>query len=99
MVQKWSEMFRQMVQMRPVIPTPNCQIENSENCQKITKNGQNDPKMAKNTFLTYIWYFFVFFKIVFLLLNRHITLFRSHIECSLTKFGFYNKTNILYQNN
>ena len=26
---KWSEMFRQMVKMRPVIPTPNWLTENS----------------------------------------------------------------------
>ena len=38
---KWSEMFRQMVQMRPVIPTPNFPTENAE---KLLKNGQNDPK-------------------------------------------------------
>ena len=32
---KWSEMFRKMVQMRPVIPKPNCQTENGE---KLAKN-------------------------------------------------------------
>ena len=37
---KWSEMFRKMVQMRPVIPTPNCTIENGE---KLPKNY---PKIA-----------------------------------------------------
>ena len=45
---KWSEMFRQMVQMRPVIPTPNCLTENGEKLPKKTKNGQNNPKMAQN---------------------------------------------------
>ena len=45
---KWSEMFRQMVQMRQGIPTPKYLTQNGENLQKKkTKNGQNDPKMAK----------------------------------------------------
>ena len=38
-------MLRQMVQMRPGIPTPNCLTKNVE---KLPKNGQNDPKMDKN---------------------------------------------------
>ena len=32
---KWSEMFRQMVQMSTGIPTPNCLTKNGEICQKI----------------------------------------------------------------
>ena len=31
---KWCEMFRKMVQMRPVIPKPSCQTENSEKWAK-----------------------------------------------------------------
>ena len=38
---KWAEMFRQMVQMRPVIPTPNCLTENGE---KLPKKDQKWPK-------------------------------------------------------
>ena len=45
---KWSEMFRQMVQTRPVRPTPNCLTENSEKLPKKNKNGRNYPKMAQN---------------------------------------------------
>ena len=37
--QKWSEMFRKMVLMRPVIPTLNCPTEDGEKLPKITKNG------------------------------------------------------------
>ena len=49
MPQKWSEMFRQMVQMRQRIPTPNYLTQNGRKLEKqILKNGQNDPKMAKN---------------------------------------------------
>ena len=40
---KLSAMFRQMVQMRPVIQRPNLPTENSE---KLPKNDQNSPKMA-----------------------------------------------------
>jgi len=40
---KWSEMFRQMVQMRPVIPTPNFPTVNGG---KLPKNHR---KMAKIT--------------------------------------------------
>ena len=42
---KWSEMFRKMVQMRPVILKQNCQLKM---VKKFPKNGQNYPKMAKN---------------------------------------------------
>ena len=46
---KRSEMFRQMVQMRQGIPTPNYMTQNGGKLlKKNTKNGQNDPKMAKN---------------------------------------------------
>ena len=48
--QKWSEMFRQLVQMRPVISTPNCLTENGEklpkNDRKIAKMTLKWPKMA-----------------------------------------------------
>ena len=40
---KLSAMFRQMVQMRPVIHRPNLPTENGE---KLPKNDQNSPKMA-----------------------------------------------------
>ena len=40
---KWSEMFRKMVQMRPVIPTPNYPTVNGG---KLPKNHR---KMAKMT--------------------------------------------------
>ena len=48
MAKKWSEMFRKMVQMRPVIPTLNCPTEGGEKLPKITKKQPNDPKMAQN---------------------------------------------------
>jgi len=48
--QKWSEMFRQMVQMSRGIPTPNCLTKNGEICQKMAKrpkNSQGRPKMRQ----------------------------------------------------
>jgi bacillopeptidase F (M6 metalloprotease family) len=42
MDQKWSEMVRKIVQMRQVIPIPNCL---TENCEKVRKKiGQTYPK-------------------------------------------------------
>ena len=43
---KWSEMFRKMLQMRPVIPKPNCPTENGE---KLPKYGKNYPKKAQSS--------------------------------------------------
>ena len=40
-----SEMFRQIVQMRPGISTQNCKTKNSE---KLLENYQHDLKMGKN---------------------------------------------------
>ena len=40
-------MFMEMVQMRPVIPTPNCPTENGEKLPKMAKKSQNYAKMAK----------------------------------------------------
>ena len=49
---KWSEMFRQMVQMRPVIPTPNFPTVNGgklpKNHRKMAKMTLKWPKMAQN---------------------------------------------------
>ena len=45
MLQKWSEKFRQMVQMRQGIPTPNYLNQNG---RKMQKNNQNYLKMAQN---------------------------------------------------
>ena len=46
--QKWSEIFRKMIQIRPVTPTLNCPTEDGEKLPKITKKQSNDPKMAQN---------------------------------------------------
>ena len=52
---KWSEMLRQMVQMRPGIPTPNCLTKNGEKLQnkyqKMAKMTLKWPKMTQADFL------------------------------------------------
>ena len=46
---KWSEMFRKMVQMRPVIATPNFPTKNGRKLpKKNTKHAQKDTRMGKN---------------------------------------------------
>ena len=45
---KWSEMFRQIVQMKPGIPTPNCLIKSGEILTKTGENEKNWPKIVGN---------------------------------------------------
>ena len=41
--QKWSEIFRKMIQIRPVTPTLNCPTEDGE---KLSKNYQKNGQMT-----------------------------------------------------
>ena len=42
-------MFMEMVQMRPVIPTPNCPTENGEKLPKMAKKAKIMLKWPKNS--------------------------------------------------